>query len=151
MLVCLPDPGHDDHDTAIPAEQVTVVSGDLLAALRRLPGCHVVLPGQAIDGHGGCCQAGKRSSPDRGDVSRGQSGGHPCRSPEPLGKGACRETIPLTGELSPGQHSVRPVPSPGPGPGGRPANHLDQARIAHLLGHKTAKAISASNADAESK
>jgi hypothetical protein len=30
------------------------------------------------------------------------------------------------------------------------ANHLDQARIAHLPGHKTAKAISASNADAES-
>jgi hypothetical protein len=44
------------------------------------------------------------------DVSSGQSGGHPCRSPEPVGKGARRETIPLTGELSPGQHSVRPVP-----------------------------------------
>ena len=39
-----------------------------------------------------------------------QSGGHRCRSPKPLGKGARRETIPLTEELSPGQHSVRPVP-----------------------------------------
>jgi len=35
--------------------------------------------------------------------------------------------------------------------GGRPANRLDQATIAHPPGHKTAKAISASNADAESK
>ena len=32
-----------------------------------------------------------------------------------------------------------------------PANHLDQATAAHLPGHKTAKAMSASNADAESK
>jgi hypothetical protein len=46
------------------------------------------------------------------DVSRGKSGGHPYRSPplEPLGKGARRETIPLTRELSPGQRSVSPVP-----------------------------------------
>jgi len=36
------------------------------------------------------------------------------------------------------------------GPGGSPANHLDQGRIAHPLGQKTAKAISASNTDAES-
>ena len=36
-------------------------------------------------------------------------------------------------------------------PGGTPANHLDQTTIAHLPGHKTAKAISASNADAESR
>ncbi len=39
----------------------------------------------------------------------------------------------------------------GPGPVGRSANHLDQATIAHLPGHKTAKAIWASNADAESR
>ena len=37
------------------------------------------------------------------------------------------------------------------GAGGTPANHLDQTTIAHLPGHKTAKAISASNADAESR
>lgn len=44
------------------------------------------------------------------DVSSGQSGGHPCRFPEPLGKGTRRETIPLTGKLSPGEHAVGPVP-----------------------------------------
>jgi len=32
----------------------------------------------------------------------------------------------------------------------RPANHQDQATIANLPGHKTAKAISAANTDAES-
>jgi len=34
---------------------------------------------------------------------------------------------------------------------GRPTNHLDQATIANLPGHETAKAIWASNADAESR
>jgi hypothetical protein len=33
---------------------------------------------------------------------------------------------------------------------GRPANNQDQATIANLPGHKTAKAISAANTDAES-
>jgi hypothetical protein len=39
----------------------------------------------------------------------------------------------------------------GTGPGARPANHLDQATIAHLPGHKTAKAIWASSTGAESR
>ena len=35
--------------------------------------------------------------------------------------------------------------------GGRPANHLDQTTTAHQPGQQTAKAISSSNADAESR
>ena len=43
------------------------------------------------------------------------------------------------------------VAGPGQGPGCRPANHLDQATIANPPGHKTARAIWASKADAESR
>ena len=67
-------------------------------------------------------------------------------------KGARRETIPLTPGAVPGVSipCVR-YRDRAKVPGGTPANHLDQTTIAHLPGHKTAKAISASNADAESK
>jgi hypothetical protein len=47
--------------------------------------------------------------------------------------------------------AVPPDTVTGEDPGGRSANRLDQATIAHPPGHKTAKTISASNADAESK
>ena len=87
------------------------------------------------------------------DVSRGKSGGHPYRSPTP---GAAWE------RRTPRNHSVNQGAVrgsafresgtvTGPGSRGRSANHLDQTTIAHQPGRKTAKAISASTADAESR
>jgi hypothetical protein len=70
--------------------------------------------------------------------------------PEPPGKGARRETIPPTGRAVPGSAFREPGAVTGPGSRGSPANHLDQATMAHQPGQQTAKAISASAADAES-
>jgi hypothetical protein len=83
------------------------------------------------------------------DVSSGQSGGHPCHS-RSRRKGARRETIPPTGRAVPGSVSRERGTVTGPGSRGSQANHLDQTTAAYPTGHKTAKTVSASDADAES-
>ena len=70
--------------------------------------------------------------------------------PEPPGKGARHEAIPLTGGAVPGSAFRESGTVTGPGSRGSPANHLDQTRTAHQPGQQTAKTVSASTADAES-